>query len=311
MYDKDFCIFSKVEEGLIQYMDIVITYVDGNDPVWKQDYERYTNVPVMDKRFRDWGTLKFLLRGIERHMPFIRNVFLVVSHPSQVPDWVDPEQLKVVLHKDFIPAELLPTFNCNPIEMHLHNIEGLDEQYIYFNDDLFPVAGSSPEDFYRDGKAVLGFSRHWYAGGMFKQICRNSDRSARRLLGMPSSCRFIRPQHACQPMFRSVCGKVYDGLKDEIMSSMTRTREARNLNQYLYLDYAFHSGLMIPERISCRHFSVAAASEGKLRKFIENPSRKFMCINDVRLSQKKFESMQKTIIESFSRRFPEKSRFEK
>ena len=43
-------------------MDIVITYVDGNDPVWKKDYEKYTNVPVMEKRFRDWGTLKYLLR---------------------------------------------------------------------------------------------------------------------------------------------------------------------------------------------------------------------------------------------------------
>ena len=68
-------------------MDAVITYVDGNDPVWKQDYEKTTNVPVMEKRFRDWGTLKYLLRGIEAKMPFIRNVYLVVSHPSQVPEW--------------------------------------------------------------------------------------------------------------------------------------------------------------------------------------------------------------------------------
>ena len=55
-------------------MDAVITYVDGNDPVWKRDYEKTTNVPVMEKRFRDWGTLKYLLRGIETKMPFIRNV---------------------------------------------------------------------------------------------------------------------------------------------------------------------------------------------------------------------------------------------
>ena len=71
--------------------------------------------------------------------------------------------------------------------MHLHNIEGLSEEYIYFNDDLFPVADSRPEDFYRDGKAVLGFSRHLFAGGMFKQICRNSDRMARGLLSIPGS----------------------------------------------------------------------------------------------------------------------------
>ena len=26
-------------------MDAVITYVNGNDPVWKRDYEKYTNIP--------------------------------------------------------------------------------------------------------------------------------------------------------------------------------------------------------------------------------------------------------------------------
>ena len=82
----------------------------------------------------------------------------MVSHESQVPQWVDKNEVRVVLHKDFIPHDLLPTFNCNPIEMHLHNIEDLSEEYIYFNDDLFPVADSRQEDFYRDGKAVLGFS---------------------------------------------------------------------------------------------------------------------------------------------------------
>ena len=292
-------------------MDIVITYVDGNDPVWKRDYEKYTNVPVMEKRFRDWGTLRYLLRGIERHMPFIRNVFLVVSHPSQVPEWVDLDNLKVVLHSEFIPAELLPTFNCNPIEMHLHLIKGLDEEYIYFNDDLFPVADCRPEDFYKDDKAILGFSRHWFSSGIFKTICRNSDTHARKLLGLPKSCRFVRPQHSCQPMFRSLCTKVYDALKDDILRSLTRTRTARNLNQYLYLDYAFYSGRIIPERISCKHFSVAFTSASKLRSFIANPSRKFMCINDVRLSKERFDVMQDAILTAFEKKFPKKSRFEK
>ena len=78
-------------------MDIVITYVDGNDVEWKKDYEKYADEPVMQKRFRDWGTLKYLLRGIECKMPFVRNVYLVVSHSTQVPDWVNQDVLKVVL----------------------------------------------------------------------------------------------------------------------------------------------------------------------------------------------------------------------
>ena len=120
-------------------MDVVITYVDGNDPCWKVDYEKFTEVPVMAKRFRDWGTLRYLLRGIEKFMPFVGRVHLVVSHKTQVPVWSDTDQLNIVLHEQIIPKEFLPTFNSTAIEMFLHRIPGLDEQYLYFNDDMFPV----------------------------------------------------------------------------------------------------------------------------------------------------------------------------
>lgn len=292
-------------------MDIVITYVDGNDPVWKKDYEKYTNVPIMEKRFRDWGTLKYLLRGIEVNMPFIDNVFLVVSHPSQVPQWADQSELKIVLHKDIIPEEHLPTFNCNPIEMHLHRIEGLSEQYLYFNDDLYPLAPCAPEDFFRDGKGVLGFTRHWFVSGMYKQICKNSDTQARKAAGLPASRSFIRPQHTCTAMLKSSCESLYAKLEKEILALISRTRTGDNLNQYLFLDYQLFTGKMIAEKISNKHFSVALASPKKLASYILKPSKKLMCVNDVRLSDKKYEALRKAMIDAFEIKYPNKSRFEK
>lgn len=292
-------------------MDIVITYVDGNDPVWKKDYEKYTNVPVMQKRFRDWGTLKYLLRGIEVNMPFIRNVYLVVSHPSQVPDWADTENLKIVLHKDIIPQEYLPTFNCNPIEMHLHRIEGLDEEYLYFNDDMFPVGKCKAEDFFREGKPVIGYYTHLFASGMYKKICRNSDRLARKVLGLKASMFFTRPQHICSPMLRSECNELYGKVESEIRkTSSERTRTEDNLNQYLFLDYMNYKGLVIREKISNKHFSVAVASPDKLRAFLRNPSRSLVCINDVRLSEKCYEELRGVILDAFEEALPVKSRFE-
>ena len=292
-------------------MDAVITYVDGNDPVWKQDYEKTTNVPVMEKRFRDWGTLKYLLRGIEAKMPFIRNVYLVVSHPSQVPEWVDQEQLKIVLHKDIIPAEFLPTFNCHPIEMHLHRIPGMDEEYIYFNDDMFPVGDCRPTDFFRDGRPVIGYYTHLFASGMYKKICRNSDRLARKALGMKPSCFFTRPQHICSPMLKSQCEELYAKVEDEIRkTSATRTRTEENLNQYLFLDYMNYKGLVIREKISNKHFSVAVASPDSLRDFLHNPTRNLVCINDVRLSEERYEQLRGAILDAFQSTFPSKSRFE-
>ena len=292
-------------------MDVVITYVNGNDPVWKKDYEKTTNVPVMEKRFRDWGTLKYLLRGIQFKMPFIRNVYLVVSHPSQVPEWVDKSVLNIVLHKDIIPEEFLPTFNCNPIEMHLHRIPGLDEEYLYFNDDMFPVGDCRPTDFFRDGKPVIGYYRHIFASGMYKKICRNSDRLARKALGMKPSCWFTRPQHICSPMLRSQCEELYAKVEDEIrVTSATRTRTGDNLNQYLFLDYMNYKGMVIKEKISNKHFSVAVASPDSLRSFLLAPNRNLVCINDVHLSEAKYEKLHDAILGAFESAFPEKSKFE-
>ena len=292
-------------------MDAVITYVNGNDPVWKKDYEKTTNVPVMEKRFRDWGTLKYLLRGIQYKMPFINNVYLVVSHPSQVPEWVDRSVLNIVLHKDIIPEEYLPTFNCNPIEMHLHRIPGLDEEYLYFNDDMFPVGDCRPEDFFRDGRPVIGYYRHIIASGMYKKICRNSDRLARKALGMRPSCLFTRPQHICSPMLKSQCEELYAMVEDEIRkTSATRTRTDENLNQYLFLDYMNYKGLVLHHKISNKHFSVAVASPDSLRSFLMAPTRNLACINDVHLSEDRYEALHDAILSAFEAAFPDKSEFE-
>lgn len=293
-------------------MDIVITYVDGNDPVWKQDYEKYTNVHVMQKRFRDWGTLKYLLRGVEVNMPFIRNVYLVVSYPTQVPEWADTTNLKIVLHKDIIPEEFLPTFNSNPIEMHLHRIPGLDEEYLYFNDDMYPVDKCAPEDFFRDGKAVIGYSRHMFAFNMYKKICRNSDILARKIAGAKPSFFFMRPQHICSPMYRSMCEEAYSKAEEDVRkTSACRIRTEENLTQYLFLNYQYLKGRLIPEKISNKHISVAMTSVSGLWTAIMEPHSKMLCINDVHLSEERYLELRTIILEAFERKFPVKSRFEK
>ena len=133
-------------------MDAVITYVNGLDPVWQEAYRSRLGEDIKRKHFRDWGTLKYLLRGIEAHLPFVRNVFLVVSGESQVPEWADREGLKIVFHRDIIPAQFLPVFNSTAIEMYLHRIPGLDEEFIYLNDDFFPVRDCRQEYFSVTGR---------------------------------------------------------------------------------------------------------------------------------------------------------------
>ena len=292
-------------------MDIVITYVNGLDPVWQADYERYTNQPVLVKRFRDWGTLRYLFRGIAENMSFIRKVHLVVSHESQVPEWVNRDEVNVVLHKDIIPAEYLPVFNSNPIEMHFHCIEGLDEEYLYFNDDVFPLKPCSASDFFDGGKCFLGMSHHLIVWDMFKHICRNSDHLARKALGLKPSLFFLRPQHICTPMFRSECEELYEKMKEEIIARMTRTRTKNNVAQYIFLNYTYLKGRLINKRLSKKHFSVGISSIKRLTEFIKNPTRKLTCINDVQLSEERYSELRVALLNAFEVRFPQKSKYER
>jgi len=291
-------------------MDAVITYVNGLDPVWQGEYAAAVGGDVLKKRYRDWGSLKYLLRGIDRHIPCVENVFLLVSGDSQVPEWVDRSRVHIVLHKDIIPSRFLPTFNSTTIEMFMHKIPGLDEEFLYFNDDMFPVADCSREDFFRDGKALIGFTRHYFAGGKYKKRVRNSDRQARKALGMGPGFGFVRPQHTCSPMLKSQSEAVYSFSEEAIFKVVSRLRTTENFNQYLFLDYLYYKGLTIKARLSNKHLSPAVHSAGTIADNILNPKTKLLCINDVSMSDEDFEKYRDSVLTAFETHFPNPSRFE-
>lgn len=292
-------------------VDAVITYVDGNDPLWQEDYRNALPDKPLGKRFRDWGTLPYLLRGIRKFMPFVDNVYLVVSRASQVPAWADTSRLKVVVHADIIPEGCLPLFNSASIEMFLHRIPGLKDRYIYFNDDFFPVSPCREDDFFRDGKAVTGFSDCLFSFNLYKRQCRNSDRMARKAAGKAFRIMFKRPQHTCASMLRPLCEELYSAHEDEILQSVSTLREDKNFNQYLFSDYFLHKGMAIDKRISNKHLSLGTSDKSKISSFLRCPTSSIVCINDVEMSQMRFQTVRASIIGAFDTILPEKSEFEK
>ena len=291
-------------------MDAIITYVNGLDPVWQASYERHAGAQAVAKHFRDWGTLKYLLRGIETHLPFVRNVYLVVSGESQVPEWVDREQLHIVLHEEIIPRELLPVFNSTAIEMFLHRIPTLDEEVLYFNDDFFPVADCRPEDFFAEGRAFIQFSRHLVAGNLYKKHVRNSDRLVRRALGLAPSLLFRRPRHSCYPLLRSEAAELFARMEPEILASVTPLRHPKNFNGGIYQDYLYYKGKTGPARASGKFFSLALHDAEKIAAYIRTPRRQFVCINDVQMDDAKYRRCRECLTAAFEQKFPHKSRFE-
>jgi len=125
-------------------IDFVVTWVDGADPVWRRDKQQYSGeindtADARAERFREWDMLKYWFRGVEKFAPWVRKIhFITWGH---VPEFLDVNhpKLNIVKHTDYIPEEYLPTYNSGTIEMNVHRIEDLSENYIMFNDDFFPL----------------------------------------------------------------------------------------------------------------------------------------------------------------------------
>lgn len=292
-------------------MDIVITYVNGLDPEWQQDYKDTVGGEILEKRFRDWGTLRYLFRSIECNIPFVRKLHLVVARESQVPEWVNRDKVHVVLHGDIIPEEFLPVFNSTAIEMFLHRIPDLDEQFVYFNDDIFPMRICTPETFFPDGKPVTRMKRMLiFSGNSFQCQVKNSDILARYVAGKGRSLFCVRPPHSWHSLLKSRCLEVYSCAEQKILASITPVRERSNFNIYLFVDYMYHMGLSVKRSASKKHFSLAVAKAERIGEFIRRPHRDFVCINDVQMSDRKFAEMRECILAAFDYAYPASSSYE-
>ena len=105
--------------------------------------------------------------------------------------------------------------------------------------------------------------------------------------------------------------KAVEKAKNDILSTLTQTREENNLNQYLFLDYMYLKGKLTNKRLSKKHFSLGIASEKKIRNFLKEPTHSLVCINDVQMSKEKHYAIRKVLTESFEQLLPQKSKYEK
>jgi hypothetical protein len=111
-------------------------------------------------------------------------------------------------------------------------------------------------------------------------------------------------------MLKSACDELYSKAEEEIVRISTPLREDFNVNQYLYLDYMYYTGRAVSRPLSNTHISLAITSLAKVRRCILHPKTKLVCINDVSMTEKRFQTFQSGILDAFETRLPNKSRFE-
>ena len=143
-------------------IDYIFSFVNPSDIEWQKQYTKHVNNAVFTERFRNWDCLKYSLRSISEHIPWINKVHIILSSKSQIPEWLNQCTVNVILHDDYIPKEYLPTFNSNTIESFLHNIDCVEEHFIYGNDDLYCFSYVGENDFFNANGEPLNKYRFKY-----------------------------------------------------------------------------------------------------------------------------------------------------
>ena len=320
-------------------IDIVVTWVDGNDPVWRADKAKFStdNGDATASRFRDWDQLKFWFRSIEQNAPWVNKIHFVTY--GHLPEWLDTSnpKLNIVNHKDFIPEEFLPVFNSTAIEVHLHRIPGLSEHFVYFNDDMFLMKPCKPTDFFVKGLPVdeaffvppiphendfychhlyndySVYSRYISPKIIFKNFFKyvNFKFGIHNLIQILARNKYIRPLHHAKSFVKST----FEVLWKDFQRSMTRTARSRfrkelNNSPQAFRGYQIITGKFYPKNKRKYAIVLDTRNAEKARIAIESGKYKYLCLSDNTLEED-FISAKDAINSSFEKIFPQKSSFEK
>jgi len=326
-------------------IDFVVLWVDDSDPVWRQKKAEHTGTEEQegnsDVRYREWNTLKYWFRGVEKFAPWVRYIYFVTD--NQKPEWLnlDHPKLKWVKHTDFIPAEYLPTFNSNTIDWNLHRIDGLADRFVYFNDDMFLIRNVKPEDFFRNSLPcdlpVLG---PLYADGFFSYMMFNNMQLLNRHFSLKKSIRthfakWIKDQPLSGIMKLAIYGrrdkipfsvswhvhvsynkenfrKLWDEEYDLIHATCkNKLRTKEDITTWCIRDWQLLSGQFWPQKPvgRCFHTATMRYSDEAIN-YLKNQKGKVICLNDTE-DETSFEEHKRMILAEFEKILPEKSAFEK
>jgi hypothetical protein len=215
-------------------IDVVYTWVDGADPAWRarknaalgeNAWVTANEQAANASRYVSRNELRYSLRSLHCHAPWVRRIFLVTD--DQTPEWLDVShpQLTMVSHKEiFGEGGVLPTFNSMAIETRLHRIPGLSEHFIYFNDDVFLGRPVLPSAFFTpSGQTRVFLSVNRIDNGPprpedppIMSAGKNNRRLLERQFGRYLSHKL---KHTPHPARRSVLAEIEGTFPDEIAAT--------------------------------------------------------------------------------------------
>lgn len=254
-------------------IDVVISWVDGNDPLHKQKMAPYLD-PIARKsddiagptRYNSVGEIYYCVSSIFRFAPFVRKIFIVTDNQNPgIHDFIKknfPEsniKIEIIDHKVIFRdyEEYLPVFNSRAVETCIHRIPDLSENYVYLNDDFFLIRPVEPTDWYA-GDKIIAYG-HWRSilGGRLLWLIKpmkNKHKPVGFKDGMIMGARkygkkwkYFHLDHMPHPLKKSVITDYFNKRPDQFISNISykfRNAAQFNTNEIYYLSM-FDSGRAI------------------------------------------------------------------
>ena len=297
-----------------QPIDIVITWVDGQDQGLAQKRRQYAMSDELEHddvggttRYASIGEIKWCIASINRFAPWIHRIYIVTDNQdpnltpfldANFPDGYIP--VEIVDHRQIFKGyeSFLPTFNSLSIETMLWRIPGLSRHFIEMNDDLMFGSPVSPEDFFvKEGipvcyatKANLPLIRltriiKRHKDGKPRLTFKGNMIAAAQIAGNWWS--FLMICHTVKPLVRDAFEECL-GLHPELIERNIRHRfrhiEQFNAEELHYLHLAHKKRLCIrPPQKVLFYFQPKKRKGYVLRKLIRlrAKSYKFCCFNNL------------------------------
>ena len=90
---------------------------------------------------------------------------------TQIPKWINRDNVKIIYHKDFIPESKLPCFSSCLIETYMTNIQDLSEYFLYGNDDQFIINNTNRTYWFTNGISNIDMVSFNVSTDFFSKNC--------------------------------------------------------------------------------------------------------------------------------------------
>lgn len=322
--------FPPLIDAITDPIDVVYTWVDGSDPEWRarkaqrtgdQDAAEHNEAADVPSRFANRDELRYSLRSLEMHLPWVRHIWLVTDR--QRPSWLvdDHPRITVVDHSEiFSDPSVLPVFNSHAIESQLHHIPGLSERYLYVNDDImfgrpltpglfFGPAGVTK--FFRS-KAVLDVAPPTARDLPVLSAAKNNRELIRSEYGTWITQKF---KHTPHPQRRDVLEELEahePALFAATASSAIRHPDDISVTSALHHYWAYASGRAHEGAIRYAYIDLARADVDELLALLrQRRDLDVFCLNETDASPEQSLHLDRVLPAFLESRFPVASSFER